>query len=291
MPNHRKLAREFTLFDNGYVSGTNSADGHAWSTQCLANDYLEHFYVGYSRTYPDDGDCAMSISNGGALWDAALKKGKIGPRLGRVLRRQARDRIDPKPEGLVRGLGGPGQGDAPVQVHRRHRRRQPQAATSTARSTTGRCSRATSSAPTSSSANTRSSAGEDTVPDLMIMSLPCDHGEGTEPEVSDAARDDGRQRPGAGPGGRGGLARARSGRRPASSSSRTTRQSGPDHVDGHRTVFMAISPYNRRGTVDSTFYTQTNMIRSIEMMLGLDPMNKFDASPTRWSLLHRHAST
>ena len=40
---------------------------------------------------------------------------------------------------------------------------------------------------------------------------------------------------------------------------------------------MAISPYNRRGTVDSTFYTQANMIRSIEMMLGLDPMNKFDA--------------
>ncbi len=54
-------------------------------------------------------------------------------------------------------------------------------------------------------------------------------------------------------------------------------QSGPDHVDGHRTVFMAISPYNRRKTVDSTFYTQTNMIRSIEMILGLDPMNKFDS--------------
>ena len=54
-------------------------------------------------------------------------------------------------------------------------------------------------------------------------------------------------------------------------------QSGPDHVDGHRTVFMAISPFNRRGTVDSTFYTQTNMIRSIEMILGLDPMNKFDS--------------
>ena len=40
---------------------------------------------------------------------------------------------------------------------------------------------------------------------------------------------------------------------------------------------MAISPYNRRGTVDSTFYTQANMIRSIEMMLGLDPMNRFDS--------------
>ena len=76
MPNHRKIAREFTLFDNGYVSGTNSADGHAWATQCMANEYLEHFYVGYSRTYPDDGDDAMAISNAGALWDAAAKKRK-----------------------------------------------------------------------------------------------------------------------------------------------------------------------------------------------------------------------
>jgi hypothetical protein len=54
-------------------------------------------------------------------------------------------------------------------------------------------------------------------------------------------------------------------------------QSGPDHVDGHRTAFMAISPYNKRQTVDSSFYTTVSMIRSIEMMLGLDPMNKFDA--------------
>ena len=76
MPNHRKLAREFTLFDNGYVSGTNSADGHAWSTQSMANEYLEHFYVGYSRTYPDDGNDAMALSTGGALWDAALAKNK-----------------------------------------------------------------------------------------------------------------------------------------------------------------------------------------------------------------------
>ena len=65
MPNHRKIVREFTLFDNGYVSGTNSADGHDWATQCLANEYLEHFYVGYSRTYPDDGDDRMAISNAG----------------------------------------------------------------------------------------------------------------------------------------------------------------------------------------------------------------------------------
>ncbi len=51
----------------------------------LANDYLEHFYVGYSRSYPDDGDDPMALSAGGAIWDAALAKGKTIPCLGRVL--------------------------------------------------------------------------------------------------------------------------------------------------------------------------------------------------------------
>ena len=157
MPNHRKIAREFTLFDNGYVSGTNSADGHAWSTQCLANDYLEHFYVGYSRTYPDDGDDAMAISNGGALWDAAAKKGKSIRVYGEFCDDELA-RYRPQAQGLVRGLGRPQAGDAPVQVDGRHDGRLAQAATSTARSTTGRCCRATSIAPMSSSANTRSSA-------------------------------------------------------------------------------------------------------------------------------------
>ncbi|HWD38978.1 MAG TPA: YncE family protein, partial [Fimbriimonas sp.] len=74
MPNHRALAREFGLFDNAYVSGTNSCDGHAWSTQSMADDYIEHFYVGYSRTYNDDGNCCMSLSSSGCIWDAAAKK-------------------------------------------------------------------------------------------------------------------------------------------------------------------------------------------------------------------------
>ena len=48
-------------------------------------------------------------------------------------------------------------------------------------------------------------------------------------------------------------------------------------MDGHRTCFLALSPYTRRGFVDSALYTQTNMIRSIGRMLGLPPLNKFDA--------------
>jgi YVTN family beta-propeller protein len=53
-------------------------------------------------------------------------------------------------------------------------------------------------------------------------------------------------------------------------------QDGLDHVDGHRTVGLAISPYTRHGVVDSTFYTIVNMYRTIEQILGLPPRNQFD---------------
>jgi hypothetical protein len=53
-------------------------------------------------------------------------------------------------------------------------------------------------------------------------------------------------------------------------------QDGLDHVDGHRTVGLAISPYTKRGVVDSSFYTIVNMYRTIEQILGLPPRNQFD---------------
>src|SRR5262249_40995936 len=51
-------------------------------------------------------------------------------------------------------------------------------------------------------------------------------------------------------------------------------------VDGHRTVALAISPYTRRGTVDSTTYTQPSMVKTIELMLGLPSMSIFDLTAT-----------
>jgi hypothetical protein len=55
-------------------------------------------------------------------------------------------------------------------------------------------------------------------------------------------------------------------------------QAGFDHIDGHRTVALVVSPYTPRGAVDSTNYNQTSMIRTMELILGLPPMNQFDAS-------------
>ena len=52
-------------------------------------------------------------------------------------------------------------------------------------------------------------------------------------------------------------------------------QNGPDHVDAHRTVAFVVSPYARRGVVDSTLYSTTSMLRTMELILGLSPMTQF----------------
>jgi YVTN family beta-propeller protein len=61
-------------------------------------------------------------------------------------------------------------------------------------------------------------------------------------------------------------------------------QNGVDHVDGHRSPGYIVSPYAvQNGSTDHTYYTQVNMTRTIEQILGLPPMNQFDlvASPMR----------
>ena len=55
-------------------------------------------------------------------------------------------------------------------------------------------------------------------------------------------------------------------------------QNGADHVDAHRTVGLVISPYVRRGHLDSTQYSTAAMLRTIELILGLPPLSQFDAA-------------
>jgi hypothetical protein len=57
-------------------------------------------------------------------------------------------------------------------------------------------------------------------------------------------------------------------------------QNGCDHVDAHRTVALVVSPYTKRGAKDSTMYSTTSMLRTMELILGLKPMSQFDAAAT-----------
>ncbi len=61
-------------------------------------------------------------------------------------------------------------------------------------------------------------------------------------------------------------------------------QNGVDHIDGHRSPGYVVSPYVvQSGPTNHTYYTQFNMTRAIEQILGLTPMNQFDlvATPMR----------
>jgi hypothetical protein len=274
MPNHRKIAREFTLFDNGYVSGTNSADGHAWATQSMANDYLEHFYVGYSRSYPDDGDDAMAFSTGGAIWDAAAKKGRSIRVYGEMCDNELA-RFEPMPKDWFEIW----------EDRKRGGRKFKMTADTTVAGLRPYINREVHYWPLFQSDQHRADvfireyeefSRKDAVPDLMILSLPCDHTEGVDPKypapramMADNDLALGRVVEA--------VSRSPQWKETCIFVIEDDAQSGPDHVDGHRTVFMVISPYNKRRFVDSTFYAQTSMIRSIELILGLEPMNRFDA--------------
>jgi Phosphoesterase family len=54
-------------------------------------------------------------------------------------------------------------------------------------------------------------------------------------------------------------------------------QNGPDHVDSHRSPVLVISPYMRRGVIDSTMYNQASVLRTMELILGIRPMTHYDA--------------
>lgn len=60
-------------------------------------------------------------------------------------------------------------------------------------------------------------------------------------------------------------------------------QNGPDHVDAHRTLALAISPYTQTGKVDSTFYSTASMVRTIGLIAGIQPLTQFDAFATPMS--------
>ncbi len=271
-PNHHKLAREFTLFDNGYVSGTNSADGHNWTDGAIANDYLERFYTGY-RTYPDDGDDPMGRNPSGYIWDAALRKGK-SVRIYGEFADDARNQIIPKPKDWLEVWKARGTDkfrfEAVPSIPGRKNLYHPNYLYW----------------PLLQSDQVRadlfvdeyrkmSAAGK--VPNLMVLSLPSDHTEGLSSEypkpksmVADNDLALGRIVDA--------ISHSKEWAKTAIFVIEDDAQAGPDHIDGHRSVYMVVSPWTRRGFVDSTFYTTVTMLRTIEKMLGLDPMTRMDAS-------------
>ena len=249
-PNQHALADQFVLLDNFYCSGALSVDGHQWLAEANVTDYLEKGFGGFTRSYPFDGGDPLAYASSGFLWDNATRHGLSYYRSGA-------GKIQIKASALVAPLNKylcPTYPGFPTKVSDQQRADE-------------------------FLKEFRQFEKVGNLPNLVMMLLPNDHTTGTRPNYptprAQAADND--------------LALGRVVE--AVTHSRfwnetvifvveDDAQDGLDHVDGHRTIVQAISPYTRRGTVDNSFYTQVNLVRTIEQIFGLPPMNQFDLAAT-----------
>jgi len=282
-PNHRAMARQFVVLDNFYATGGNSGDGHQWVTQAAESDYA--MWPGYSgRSYPFDGNDPIAYAGGGFLWDAVLRAGKTFADFGEFipsgqfketkadpkynpgdlrsdLLREWRDGeqfvgrfnvkspIPPLDAHLVRDYPSYG-GTAPDVVRSRIFLR-----------------------------HLKEWEDSGKMPSLTYVQLASDHTAGTAPgwhtpraclADNDLALGQIVE----------GLSHSKFWPHMAIYIVEDDAQGGVDHVDGHRTVALAISPYIRRRSVDSTFYSHPSIARTIELQLGLGNLSVFDLIAT-----------
>jgi len=243
------------LFDNFYVDGEVSADGHEWSTRAFANDFNEKIWP---QVYSDRRDWDLTSGEDLAnraesyLWDAAKRKGLWVVNFGEMTTDEP-DTIRTNIAGL-KGI------------------------------TADRYPGFVMSIPDTVRANLFADSvaswdRQGRFPDLVILYLPRDHTVGRRadqptPRAMVADND---------------LAMGRVVDRLSRSAFWSSlalfaieddAQNGPDHVDAHRSVLLVASPYARRSAVDSTFYTTSSVVRTIGMLLGLPPLSQYDAGAT-----------
>jgi YVTN family beta-propeller protein len=281
-PNQHKLVREFVLLDNTYCAGILSADGHQWSTTAIGTDYLERSFAGWPRSYPDgmgeDEADALAYSPAGFLWDNAIRHGVRIRNFGEFMAPAVKWR-DPGREGTPDFLANyrtwKGQSDEAVF------RSEPMIETIRPFSPTAYVGWEMA-VPDQYRADfiirelkEMSARGE--FPQLTIVCLPNDHTSGTSEgfptpaaQVADNDLAFGRIVEA--------LSHSPFWRQMAIFAIEDDPQDGFDHVSGYRTTAYVASPYARRGQVVSTQYNTTSLLRTLEQILGLPPMNQFDAS-------------
>jgi YVTN family beta-propeller protein len=269
-PNHRRLADQFTLLDNFYATGGNSGDGHQWATQ--ANETAYCLWPGYiGRSYPFDGSDPIAYSDGGFIWDSALRMKKTVRVYGEYAGRLPESDSQQRAKLLERWKRGDDftrdfQITAPLKPLNKILASQypsySQAIPDVVRAQIFL-------------ADLKKWEAANQMPNFVVMQLPCDHTRGTTPGVStpkamvadnDLALGQIVEA----------LSKSQFWKKMAIFVVEDDAQNGVDHVDGHRTVALAVSPYTRRGHVDSTFYSQQSMLKTIELILGLPTMSLFD---------------
>ncbi|MDB6152727.1 MAG: Phosphoesterase family protein [Chthoniobacteraceae bacterium] len=283
-PNQHKLVKEFVLLDNTYCSGIQSADGHQWTDSAITTDYVERSHASWPRSYmsmkAEDGLDALAYSPAGFLWDNAIRH-KIS------IRNYGEACVTDCGWTDKTKKGKPTWKDYLTDLE------------TSAGLTAIRCKPGIASLQPISKLDTvgwdlgvpdviradrfiaelKQFEQKGVMPQLIIMLLPNDHTAGTNPGkatpaamVADNDLAFGRIIEA--------LSKSKFWPGTCLFAIEDDPQAGWDHVSGYRTTAYVASPYTKRGQTISTQYNQTSVVRTIELILGLPPMNIMDASAT-----------
>jgi len=259
-PNHHKLAREFVLFDNFYVNSDVSADGHNWSTSAIANDFVAKMwpsnYAKRNPNYDFEGGEPAAYPPAGYLWTNAGSAGVSMRNYGYWVE----NKDEPGADGVqIEKVLDPVLAKVTNMKYRSFDLDYPDVK---------RAQTFLDDLAQFESANQ--------MPALMFMRLGNDHTSATTPGKiaplaafadNDAALGMIVE----------GVSRSKFWGSTAIFVLEDDAQNGPDHVDSHRSPAFIISPFTRRGTIDSNMYNTTSMLRTMELILHLRPMTHFDA--------------
>ncbi len=286
-PNQHKLTRDFVLLDNTYCSGILSADGHQWSDAGITTDYMEKSFAGFPRSYPDgmeDDDVdALAYSPAGFIWDNVLAHRKSLRIYGEFAATEKRW-TDPNHKG---GIKFPehwkdftnGAGDLRIWSRPTIESIRPYLCTNTVGWDM--------SIPDVFRAREfirelRAYEKTGSLPNFIVICLPNDHTSGTKPGVPTPAAQVADNDLAFGQIVEA-LSKSPFWKETCIFAIEDDPQAGWDHVSGYRTTAYVVSPYTKRGAVVSTQYNQTSLLRTMELMLGLPPMNQLDATATPMS--------
>jgi YVTN family beta-propeller protein len=283
-PNQHQIAHDFVLLDNTYCCGSKSADGHQWTDSSIATDYIEKSYAGFPRSYPylgdrDDED-ALAYAPTGFIWDNAAAHGKTLSDFGEATTSFRRWR-DPARKGrpgfvdIYRDLIN-GTDDAVVWSEPDMESIRPFIVTNSvgfdlAVPDVFRAAQFVK--------KLRQWETDGRFPDLVILWLCCDHTSGTQPgaptpaaQVADNDLALGQVLDA--------LSHSPFWKDTCLFAIEDDPQAGWDHVSAYRTTAYLTGPYVKRRRVVPTQYNQTSLLRTIELILGLPPMNQLDATAT-----------
>ena len=267
-PNAHALAEEFVLLDNYYCNGVLSADGHSWATEGYASDHLELSFGGFTRSYTF-GDDAAAHSPKGHIWNLVLEHGLSFRNFGELVHTE----FSETGMNWTKMRAAQAQGSLPLthQVHIDHLRELTEPGSPGWNM----------NVPDSVRADVFLNAlarfeAQGQFPNLVTIYLPNDHTQGTSPGTptprAHVAENDhalGRIVQA--------LSHSKFWPEMAIFVNEDDPQNGFDHVDGHRSLCLVISPWAKRGAVSSRFANQTSVLRTIEAILGLPPMHQLDA--------------